>query len=413
MSYERMIDGVQPDRWQCPDSEAAVAEAVREASLTGDWILPAGGGTAMKAANPVDRVPIALDTTALAGVREYEPADLTISVAAGTRWADLQAALRENGQTIPVDVPFADRATVGGVVATGYAGPRRLRDGTLKDLLLGASFVRGDGLSAKAGGMVVKNVSGFEIPRLLHGSWGALAIITSVNLKVIPRHEFEMTIVTTTLDLLEAAQRVLDLTRARSAIASAVVDGTLEEGTVAVRLTGREQPTQALAGEVQPSEQLPWDGQTIDGALSERWWQDREDHLGGIESGKVWIDVGCQPSEVLRTLGILRTALPQPGSVDVHASPGIGAIGLAFDSGLLSLDTLARIWSEHGLEASTRMMVVSAPSDWRRERDVWFIPPASRSIMSSLKGTFDPDDTLNRGRLWAAPMISQPDSGER
>jgi glycolate oxidase FAD binding subunit len=413
MSEERMIDGVRPDRWLCPDSEAAVAEAVREANLTGDWILPAGGRTALNAANPVDRVPIALDTTALTGVREYEPADLTVSVAAGTRWADLQAALRENGQTIPVDVPCADRATVGGVVATGYAGPRRLRDGTLKDLLLGASFVRGDGLSAKAGGMVVKNVSGFEIPRLLHGSWGALALITSVNLKVIPRHEFEMTIVTTTLDLLEAAERVLDLTRARSAIASAVVDGTLEEVTVAVRLTGREHPTRALAGEVQPTEQLPWDSHTIDGSSSERWWQDREDQLSDGEDGKVRIEVGCQPSEVLETLGTLRTALPHPGSVGIHASPGIGAIGLAFDAGLLSLDTLARIWSEHGLESSTRVMVTSAPSDWRRQRDVWFIPPASRSIMSALKGTFDPHDTLNRERLWAAPRVAQPDSGER
>jgi glycolate oxidase FAD binding subunit len=413
MSDERTIDGVRPDRWRVPDSEAAVAEAVREANLRGEWILPVGGGTAMTSANPVDRMPIVLDTTALAGIREYEPADLTISVGAGTRWADLQAALREQGQTIPVDVPHPDRATVGGAVATGYAGPRRLRDGTLKDLMLGASFVRGDGLTAKAGGMVVKNVSGFEIPRLLHGSWGSLAIITSVNLKVIPRHEFEMTLITAALDLLEASARVLDLTRARSAIAGAVVDGTLEEGMVAVRLTGREQPTRELAGEVQPSEQLPWEGRTVDGASSERWWQNREDDLASGEGGKVQVEVGCQPSDFLQTLGILRTAIPSPGSVEVHASPGTGAIGIAFDPGHLSLDTLARIWSEHGLETCTRMMVTSAPRDWRQVRDVWFIPPASRSIMSALKGTFDPHDTLNRGRLWDAPLIGYPESGER
>src|SRR5690606_32925866 len=103
-------------------------------------------------------IPVALDLAGTAGIADYVPADLTVSVGAGTRWSDLQAALGAEGQTIPLDVPFANRATVGGVVATAYAGPRRLRDGSLKDLLLGASFVRGDGLAAKAGGMVVKNV---------------------------------------------------------------------------------------------------------------------------------------------------------------------------------------------------------------------------------------------------------------
>src|SRR5690606_35928916 len=228
MSGHLSIDGVTPARIERPTTAEAVTEVIRETDASGAWVLPYGGATAMSGANPVDAIPVALDLSGISGVVEYTPADLTISVSAGTRWGELQDVLAAEGQTIPLDIPFPRQATVGGVVATGYAGPRRLRDGTLKDLLLGATYVRGDGLVAKAGGMVVKNVSGFEVPRLLHGSWGSLAVITSVNLKVIPLHDHEITIQSDQADTLATAERVLALTRSRSAIAAATVDGTLE-----------------------------------------------------------------------------------------------------------------------------------------------------------------------------------------
>ncbi|HEV2128503.1 MAG TPA: FAD-binding protein [Thermomicrobiales bacterium] len=405
MTQKRMIDGVLPGTWARPESPEGVAEAIHHAGLRGQWLLPVGGGTAQNAANPVDVIPVALDTTGLTGIRDYEPTDLTVSVASGTRWTDLQSTLGENGQQIPVDVPFPDIATVGGVVAMGYAGPRRLRDGTLKDLLLGASFVRGDGLVAKAGGMVVKNVSGFEIARLLHGSWGSLAVITSVNLKVIPRPEFELTLLANELDTLEGAERVLRLTRSRSTIAAATVDGTLERATVAVRLTGREQPTLELAREVKSAASLGWRDDPIDGEASAEWWQAREDRLAGGD-GRVSIEVGCQPSNAVETLRTLRSALPVK-SLEFHASPGAGAIELAFDAEALALSTWTRIWTEHGLDTTARFTVGSAPPSWRAERDVWFIPAAQRKLMAALKDAFDPQNMLNRGRLWTDSPTNQ------
>lgn len=407
MSDERTIDGVAPERWARPQTPEEVTEVLREAELSGNWVLPVGGGTAMAAARPVTSVPVALDMTSIAGIREYEPTDLTISVAAGTRWVDLQASLRVHGQEIPIDVPFPDRATVGGVVATGYAGPRRLRDGTLKDLLLGASFVRGDGLVGNAGGMVVKNVSGFEIPRLLHGSWGSLAVISSVNLKVLPRPEFETTLITDAMDTLDAAERVLNLTRAQPAVAAATIDGTLDQATAAVRLTGREQPTRDLAAELKASDELACTSESVNREASTVWWQEREDHLAAGDDGQVAIEVGGQPSDTLQALRALGNALPDAAGIELHASPGIGAIGLAFDASLMSLGAWARVWSEHGFDASARFVIAAAPRDWRAERDVWFIPPAQRKLMTALKGTFDPHDTLNRGRLWTAPQLAQ------
>jgi glycolate oxidase FAD binding subunit len=406
MSDDLTIDGMSPDRIEKPTDPEEVAELVREANGTGGWVLPAGGATALRGGNPVDSGPLVLDLTALTGISEYTPADMTISVRAGTRWSDVQAALLEHGQMLPIDVPFPDRATVGGVVATGYAGPRRLRDGVLKDLLLGASYVRGDGLAAKAGGMVVKNVSGFEIPRLLHGSWGSLAVITSLNFKVLPAHEHEITIQSKSGDAVDLAERLLALTLARPAIASAVVDGTLTLVTSAIRLSGRSGPTAELAGEIRAEGGIPWAASIDDAGASARWWQEREDRMAGVDQETVAIEIGCAPSQFVSMLQTLRAAFPNPSGVALHASPGVGALGLAFPAEQISLGTWARLWSEHGLARHGRFVVSAAPRGWRAERDVWFIEPGARKLMQALKASFDPNDVLNRGRLWTAPAAS-------
>ena len=403
---DRIIDGVTPGRIETPADADQVADIVREADASGGWVLPVGGGTAMAGANPVDTVPIALDLTGVNGIIEYTPADMTVSVWAGTRWAELQAALAEHGQNLPLDVPLPDVATVGGVAATGYAGPRRLRDGALKDLILGASYVRGDGMAAKAGGMVVKNVSGFEIPRLLHGSWGSLAVVTSLNFKVIPAHEHEITIMAAEGEAIALGERVLALTGARPAITSAVVDGTLEAATAAIRVMGRSGPATELASEIRGEDAIVW-GETIDdGAASAKWWQEREDRLADAGAETVAIEIGCPPSRFVDTLRTLRNAFPNPAAVELHASPGVGAIALAFPAESTSLATWARLWSEHGLGDHARFVIASAPREWRAERDVWFIEPGPRKMMQALKSSFDPNDTLNRGRLWTAPATT-------
>lgn len=402
MTSQRMIDGIVPDRVEAPSSGDELAELIREANLTGDWVLPVGGGTSLSAANPVDAIPVALDVTEIAGILEYEPADLTLSVAAGTRWQALQDALKHEGQTLPIDVPFCDLATVGGIVATGYAGPRRLRDGSLKDLLLGASFVRGDGLAAKAGGMVVKNVSGFEIPRLLHGSWGSLAVITSVNLKVIPLHDFDLTLISDELDTIDAAERVLALTRKRSTIAAAVVDGSLDRVAVALRLTGRERPTRELAGEIRDEGSVPW-SRTIDVPDdSAGYWQRREDRLAANDPNRVAIEIGCLPADIVDVLRTVKTAMPEAVSMALHASPGVGSVAVSFPAGAITFDTWKRIWAEHGLARISRFVVNSAPREWRADSDIWSVPAGPRKLMESLKTVFDPKDTLNRGRLWTS-----------
>jgi len=124
---------------------------------------------------------------AAAGIVAYEPAEMTVRVRAGTTVAELDAALAEHGQMVPLDPRVPEQATVGGVLAAGESGVRRLRYGPVRDTLLEVRFARADGRVVKAGGPVVKNVSGFDLCRLMVGSRGTLGVITEVVLRVRPR----------------------------------------------------------------------------------------------------------------------------------------------------------------------------------------------------------------------------------
>jgi glycolate oxidase FAD binding subunit len=133
---------------------------------------------------PTDAV---LDTTAITGVVAHVPADLTVTVAAGTRFADLRTALGQAGQFLPLDPPHADAATIGGIVAANSTGFWRARYGGVRDLLIGTTAVLGDGTVARSGGRVVKNVAGYDLNKLFVGSLGTLGVFVECTFKVLPR----------------------------------------------------------------------------------------------------------------------------------------------------------------------------------------------------------------------------------
>ena len=142
-----------------------------------------------------------LDLTGLVKVVDYTPRDMTILVEAGVRMADLAATLAAEGQQLPIDVPRASEATIGGVVATNWNGPRRYGHGTIRDYVIGIHAVDGRGVAFKGGGRVVKNVAGYDFCKLLTGSLGTLGVITQLALKVKPLPERSATIVADCDDL--------------------------------------------------------------------------------------------------------------------------------------------------------------------------------------------------------------------
>src|SRR5439155_13686972 len=145
-------------------------------------------------------------------VLQYEPRDLTIGVEAGLGWREFTRLLAENRQMVPLDPPFADDATVGGVIAANSSGPRRRLYGTARDLVIGMRFATLEGKVAETGGMVVKNVAGLDMAKLMIGSFGTLAAIASVNFKLIPlpleHRTFEM-VFGTAAEAIAARVRIL------------------------------------------------------------------------------------------------------------------------------------------------------------------------------------------------------------
>jgi len=168
-----------------PADTAACARAVAESAAASRSLRIRGAGTKdhLGEVLPTDAV---LDTTALAGVVAHVPADLTVTVAGGTRFTDLRMALSRAGQFLPLDPPHADAATIGGIVAANSTGFWRSRYGGVRDLLIGTTTVLGDGTVARSGGRVVKNVAGYDLNKLLVGSLGTLGVVVECTFKVLP-----------------------------------------------------------------------------------------------------------------------------------------------------------------------------------------------------------------------------------
>ena len=186
-----VVEGRTPLAAVFPGSIDEAAACVAAAADGGVAVIPWGGGTAVDAGAPPAAVGIVLALSRLSGLVEHEPGDLTATVGAGMTVGALQTALRERGQWLSLDPPDADRATLGGVVAANAFGPRRHLYGTMRDLLIGVTVVTADGAVVRGGGKVVKNVAGYDLPKLFVGSYGTLGVIVEVTVKLRPCPEDE------------------------------------------------------------------------------------------------------------------------------------------------------------------------------------------------------------------------------
>jgi glycolate oxidase FAD binding subunit len=180
------VQGVVPACVAAPGSLEELSAVMRIAHERRAAVTPWGGGTQQNIGGPPARLDLVVRTERLNRVLIHEPDDLTISVEAGIRLGALRELAARHGQMLPLDPPLAGRATIGGLLATAADGPRRLGYGTLRELTIGIAVVEASGRISRGGGMVVKNVSGFDMMKLYIGSLGTLAIIASANFKLLP-----------------------------------------------------------------------------------------------------------------------------------------------------------------------------------------------------------------------------------
>ncbi|MDB5366821.1 MAG: 2-hydroxy-acid oxidase [Rhodospirillales bacterium] len=367
-----------------PRDEADLAELVRTA--TGP-LEPIGGGTKRMMGAPVEATP--LDLAAFNGIIAYEPAELTMSVGAATPLGVVERELEARQQMFafePMDprvlLGSPGEPTVGGTVAAALAGPRRVKAGGARDHLLGLKAVNGRGEAFKAGGRVVKNVTGYDVPKLFAGSWGTLGVMSELTLKVLPAPETERTLI---LDADDASGAISLLARALGS-SHEVTGAAVVDGRAAIRLEGFGPSVAWRVGALLRELGSP-DAATLEPAASRSFWRDVRDVRSLAEAPIVW-RVSTVPS--LAAAFVARVALS--AQLRVLYDWGGGLVWLGLDA---AYEDLVR-----GALAEGHAMLFKAPAEIRARVPVFQPAPSGLADLERrVKASFDPDNRLNPGRM--------------
>jgi glycolate oxidase FAD binding subunit len=264
------IDGIVPGLVAAPESIEEVSRLLAWANGQGLMVVPAGTRTKQDRGAPPSCFDILLDLSRISGVVEHAAGDMTVVVRAGTPLSDLQSQLGQAGQFLAIDPPVS--GTVGGLIATGDSGPRRIRYGGVRDMLLGLTFVRADGTIARAGIKVVKNVAGYDLPKLFTGSLGTLGVIVEAIFRLYPIPPASATLISKDIEIEEAARGAARLLR--SGVVPTAVDYYAEgrSGLMAARFESSPRSVSGQAAravsEMDGSEVLEDEPERISGLCS-------------------------------------------------------------------------------------------------------------------------------------------------
>ncbi len=394
------VDGVVPANVVRPTSVEALSAALGDADAAGQAVVVQGGRTAVGIGNVPSRYGLALDLSALDQVVSLEPDDFTITVEAGMRVSALQLTLAAHGQFVPLDVAWAEQSTVGGLVARGRGGMRRGRFGSVRDWLIGTSMVLADGTSIKGGGRVVKNVSGFDLPKLFAGSFGTLGAIVQATFKVQPMPAVDVTIVHPCPNVQGAAELGLSLSRTRALDAAVALDPTSASATglgdgssamLALRVAGVleavESELTALQDEISGSTPKASDPQAWQ-AISNLEASPGDNARGLLRLGG---PVSIQHEVYQAALG----AAGDDARVWGYADSGLVFVSLAADA-IASVSTSLR---ERFRPQGLSVIVDAAPPELKAKLDIWGGSDEGLEIMREIKRRFDPKATLSPGRF--------------
>jgi len=379
---------------QTPESAEEVCNLLRQTASVRHSVRVVGNDSKSNMAGPVEAAELSVSTSGLRRVLDYEPRDLTISVEAGYLFADLQKLLAQNGQMIALDPPFSERATVGGIVAANTSGPMRRAYGTARDVVIGMSFATLDGKYVKSGGMVVKNVAGLDMAKLMIGSFGTLAVITSVNFRIHSLPERTRTFVFTFSQLEDALEKRNQILS--SNLQPVAVD--LLSPSMAVRLSHKGfvlAIRAAGSANVLQRYELDLGGEVLRDRDDAGFWKIVQEFPSDF--------INRQRDGVILRVSTTLTDMNQllkltSGSFISRAANGVTYLYFASWSGA------ARIWKSLKQHAWP-CVVEFAPQSIREQEMLWHEPnaeaqQASFVMMKEIKHMFDPNGLLNRNRLY-------------
>jgi glycolate oxidase FAD binding subunit len=411
-----VVDGRPPGAAVFPGSVDEVRGVVEVAAGAGIPIVPWGGGTAAHVGAPLTsaRPGIVVAVRRLDRIVEHEPGDLTVTAEAGVTLAALQEALRRRGQWLSLDPPAPERATLGGIVAADASGPRRQLYGTMRDLLIGITVVTAEGAVVRGGGKVVKNVAGYDGPKLFIGSWGTLGLVVEVTLKLRPLPAAER--------LMAAAfERIKDAGVAvRALMASDVIPNAIELfDAEAARPLGLAGGAALVVGFDGFPDQVDWQCEELERLLRP---------LGGQQvrtlSAETWPRLATAASEahrwpaaVMRLVilpAMVSETMEQGAGVARHhglaaawsAHAGVGVLTAALFSpseapDVTPITAVLGAWRALARGAAGHARLEWAPLAVKRAVPVWDEPGAAGKIMQRIKAQLDPHGILNPGRFVA------------
>jgi len=348
----REIEGVEASIVVAPESAQDVARVLTTAASHGVGVVPVGSGSTLAGTE----AGIALSTERLAGIIDYQPDDLTVVVGAGTRLIDLEAELAERWHTAVLPEGVPDR-TVGGVVASGSSGYRRLKYGPTRDRVLEVTMATGYGEVIRAGGRLVKNVTGYDIPRLMTGSLGSLGVITSVCLKLWPASPHRVTVA-----IEDPSAAVMSVYKPMAVLETSAGSSVYLEGDEATV----DRQVAALGGDASAGFQWPQSQRSL-----------------------VVVSLRVPPRYTKAAIRVIGELSPDW----FVAQHGVGLVDCGFAVlDAPSIDHLRR-WAEdlHG------SLVVETSGLTFLER--WGTPPSTLSIQKRMKDLFDPAGVCHPGAL--------------
>lgn len=377
-----------------PSTAAELAEALRDAAGSGRTIALAGNSTKRRMAGPVEPAGLDISTVSLRAVLQYEPRDLTISVGAGLSWRELTCLLAEQRQMIPLDPPFGDQATVGGVIAANSSGPRRRLYGTARDVVIGMQFATLEGKLVHSGGMVVKNVAGLDMAKLMIGSFGTLAAISVVNFKLAPMPEVERSFLLPFASVEQANEARVAILKGQLQPAAIDLLNPAAGATIGnsswllvIRVGGNPAAVDRYEHEFAAyADSVAIDKQERHQTL----WRHIENFtprfLAEHEDGAV-VRASC----TLKELGEVMASFP--GSALARAGSGVCY-------GYFDRSAVAAEWLAKAAARGWKAVLEFSPEARKRTLELWPSPGADLEIMKRVKHLFDPGNLLNRGRLY-------------
>ena len=411
-----VLDGRTPAAVVLPGSKEEIAALLAVAADEGLPVTPWGGGTKMAIGSPPTRLGLVLGLRRLNRVLEHEPGDLTATVEAGITLAALQAELATRGQWLSLDAAHAEQATVGGILASNASGPRRHLYGTARDLLIGVTVVSGDGSVVRGGGKVVKNVAGYDLPKLYIGSFGTLGVLVEATFKLRPRPDVDRLVVARFERVKDAGQAARAIT-ASDLIPSALdlVDGEVLRALKLSSAAG----CALLIGVDGIREQVEWqcaelrrllgplglgEASVLDGEARDAAWRGLGE-LGraGVDDTAAVMKWGVLPTQVAEVVeqgGAVAQRNGLRATFRAHAGVGIATAALS-GGGADTNAVVATLTEWRGMinGAGGHALVEWAPLAVKERIAVWDTPGPALRIMQGIKARLDPRGILNPGRF--------------